>query len=189
MIQKEILYSLPVLIGNVTEVKNDILIEKILKQKKEKLNNNKLNTSYEDTHIDKCDELVELFNKIQDDMWDEKGLDLDITSWWAHIQEPNMSTFLHNHLGSEENPSDLAGVYYPHNPHNDSGEIVFQWPDLRMKWGKSLKSYKPQKGMYLLFPCQLDHWITRNTSTENRVSISFNMEIINTEKKVQWELL
>tara|TARA_Y100000401_G_scaffold40205_1_gene30569 strand:+ start:503 stop:1072 length:570 start_codon:yes stop_codon:yes gene_type:complete len=189
MIQKEILYSLPVLIGNVSDVKNEILIENVLKQKDDKLNQDKLNTSYEDTYIDECEELVELFNKIQDDMWDEKGLDLDITSWWAHIQEPNMSTFLHNHLGDENHPTDLAGVYYPHNPHIDSGEIVFQWPDLRTKWGRDIKKFTPKEGMYLIFPCHLDHWITRNTSTENRISISFNMEIMNKEKKNKWELL
>ena len=164
-------------------------MENAFKNSENKIKKSKLNTGFEDSQLEKTDALVDMLNKIQDDMWNEKGIDLDVVGWWAHIQEPNMSTNLHAHRGDEKQPIDIGGVYYPHDAHEDSGEIVFQWPDLRMKWGKELKSFKPEKGMYLLFPCHLDHWVTRNTSDENRVSISFNMEITNKESIGKWELL
>ena len=90
--------------------------------------------------------------------------------YWGHIHERNMSTNTHNH-----NNTYVAGVLYVQVPEG-SGSISFR-PRLNPYDGAAYaSSFKPEKGVYYIFPGYLDHFVSRHKSDEKRISISFNFK-------------
>tara|TARA_B100000902_G_scaffold194618_1_gene185952 strand:+ start:705 stop:1286 length:582 start_codon:yes stop_codon:yes gene_type:complete len=103
-----------------------------------------------------------------------------VRAMWGNINPKGGFNFTHVH------PSGwLSGVYYIQLPENNN-EIVFQDPrsSRMMDFQRSslIKdeyfSHYPKVGELLLFPSWLPHFVTPNTSEQNRISISFNVELV-----------
>ena len=116
--------------------------------------------------------------------WDLQKFSLDITGCWAMVNGKYASSALHNHPNSI-----LSGVYYLKTPENCGG-ICFSDPRPASQvlmppvvkynlWTLPKISYKAHEGSMLLFPSWLLHGIETNMSDELRVSISFNIGMIN----------
>lgn len=102
---------------------------------------------------------------------------------WLNIFEPNAVESVHEHFGSF-----LSGCYYVDTP-KDCGEIVFKQEATRRAWAAEYStklntdlsgiagefSHLPTAGELLVFPSWLPHEVMRNRSTENRISIAFNL--------------
>ena len=103
-----------------------------------------------------------------------------VRAMWGNINPKGGFNFTHVH------PSGwLSGVYYIQLPEGNN-EIVFQDPrSARMmdfQRSSLIKdeyfSHYPKVGELLLFPSWLPHFVSPNTSDQNRISISFNVELI-----------
>ena len=103
-----------------------------------------------------------------------------VRAMWGNINPKGGFNFTHVH------PSGwMSGVYYIQLPEKNN-EIVFQDPrSARMmdfQRSSLIKdeyfSHYPKVGELLLFPSWLPHFVTPNTSDQNRISISFNVELI-----------
>ena len=88
--------------------------------------------------------------------------------YWGHIHEKNMSTREHNHLNYY-----VSAILYVSIPEG-SGDLVFR-PKLNHRYhGYGATTFKPEKGVYYIFPSFIDHYVTRNQSNEKRISFSIN---------------
>ena len=103
-----------------------------------------------------------------------------VRAMWGNINPKGGFNFTHVH------PSGwLSGVYYIQLP-EENNEIVFQDPRSArmMDFQRSSLiadeyfSHHPKVGELLLFPSWLPHFVSPNTSDQNRISISFNVELI-----------
>ena len=103
-----------------------------------------------------------------------------VRAMWGNINPKGGFNFTHVH------PSGwMSGVYYIQLPEKNN-EIVFQDPrSARMmdfQRSSLVKdeyfSHYPKVGELLLFPSWLPHFVSPNTSDQNRISISFNVELI-----------
>ena len=113
-----------------------------------------------------------------------------IIEGWKNINAPGDFNVKHDHPRSN-----LSGVLWIKTPKN-SGNLVFTSPQLFNKFQElhnytdefkyDTKSYMtyyfpPTEGRILLFPSSLEHEVEENKSNEDRISYSFNIELINEE--------
>ena len=146
-----------------TNVNLDELSKLLLDNYDKRMSLNPIDTSYEDSYcppsslIDQVSkEMVYFFRKYT-------GLDIHANGeYWGHIHEKNMSTNIHNHIGS-----DVSSVLYVSVPEG-SGEIVF------IPGMNHLKSFPPKEGTFYMFPSFVEHYVTRNKSDKKRISLSVN---------------
>ncbi len=112
--------------------------------------------------------------------------EIKILNMWININEKGNSNGKHNHPGC-----DLSGVFWVKAP-KDSGAIAFESPNLHSQF-KQIKSFKNDsleklpalssynikatEGTILLFNSSLDHWVLKNESNEDRISVSFNIDL------------
>lgn len=103
-----------------------------------------------------------------------------IRSMWGNINPKGGMNFTHVH------PSGwLSGVYYIQLPEG-TNQITFEdpRPARMMDFQRSCLvndeyfAHNPKVGELLLFPSWLPHFVPPNTSDENRISISFNIELL-----------
>lgn len=103
-----------------------------------------------------------------------------IRALWGNVNPKGGYNFTHVH------PSGwMSGVYYVALSENNS-EIVFQdpRPTRMMDFQRSCLikdeyfSHSPKIGELILFPSWLPHFVNPNLSDENRISISFNVELL-----------
>ena len=103
-----------------------------------------------------------------------------IRSMWANINPKGGGNFTHVH------PSGwMSGVYYIQLP-KDNNVITFEdpRPARMMDFQRSCLvsdeyfSHHVEVGDLILFPSWLPHFVLPNTSDENRISISFNIELL-----------
>ena len=115
-----------------------------------------------------------------------KQTELVFAGYWININQPGASNNMHNHPNC-----DLAGVMWIKTDEK-SGSIRLRHPNVFAEQN-SLDSYdedfakknnihagywlttKPGDG--ILFPSHLEHWVEQNKSTEDRISISFNIRL------------
>ena len=115
--------------------------------------------------------------------------DTDLTSLWFNVNRKYNYNYKHNHLGAS-----FSGIYYLDTPKN-SGNLIFDNPDKFTGLGfynNPMSNYNafnsqsycivPKKGMLVLFPGHLEHYVQMNNSEEPRASIAFNFDV-NEEKK------
>ena len=104
---------------------------------------------------------------------------------WVNINGPGSFNVIHIHPGCQ-----LSGVFWVKYPKN-SGDISFRNPhefiyhrlltrgyEDEFKEQTNNKAYhriKPQEGTMLMFPSSLEHGVDENKSTEDRISVSFNI--------------
>ena len=117
---------------------------------------------YEDTLI--TDSLYKVF-KHRNHFTSE----LKIINHWININGPGSWNALHEHP-----QCDLAGVFYIDVPEN-SGQIMFE--NLPYRNQNIQKFIKPVKGLILLFPAHARHAVLPNESNEDRISVSFNINL------------
>ena len=115
-----------------------------------------------------------------------QAIDLNVDAW-ININPPGAFNVKHNHPAS-----DLAGVLWIKAPEN-SGHIIFTSPYEFMSYREihsytddfkedmkyyDTYTYPPREGAMILFPSHLQHKVGMNQSSEDRISISFNISIL-----------
>ena len=122
-------------------------------------------------------------NKTFIDMgWDLKSQTIKITGMWSIINKTGAANARHIHPNSF-----LSAAYYVKAP-NDCGNIkfhdprsapVFRRPKMTQdnKLNASEISIIPEDGLLVLFPSFLHHSVGANMSNEERVVISFNIDL------------
>ena len=107
---------------------------------------------------------------------------------WVNINKPGNYNVKHVHA-----TNDLSGVLWIKSP-KDSGDILFVSPHEFQSY-KEVESYSdnfkkssnidhsfcftPTDGRILVFPSYLMHEVEENKSTEDRISVSFNIRLHN----------
>ena len=107
---------------------------------------------------------------------------------WININRPGDSNSKHNHPGS-----DLSGVFWVKSLQK-SGNLTFYSPNVmtQMEQINSIKDeigkklfitptveIEPLEGVIVLFPSDLPHAVQKNNSDEDRISVSFNIDLRN----------
>ena len=127
-------------------------------------------TYYEDVPIslELTKQMVFAIKSVYDGVFGKDNCEME--SIWGHFTPPLEQTMVHDHNDNSAIPN-LSFVYYPHFPDN-SGIIHFisnvdgcqthTQPDVKL-------------GHLYLFSSQTLHYVPRNASTENRISISGNI--------------
>ena len=115
--------------------------------------------------------------------WDIEKQIIKIKSIWAIINEKGASNERHHHGNSA-----LSAAYYVRAP-KDCGDIVFYDPRPAPVYSHpiakkpnilnaTVNSITPDEGMLVLFPSYLDHSVKQNLSSNKRIVISFNVNLI-----------
>jgi len=111
-------------------------------------------------------------------------LKLQLSSFWINSNNKNDYNLLHNHV-----PGNISGVYYIKVP-KKSGRLVFQNGDLT-KLNSDNYPYFNNANFYARYFCNINendlylftsetlHYVEPNNSDEERISVSFNIKIIN----------
>ena len=107
---------------------------------------------------------------------------------WININGEGDSNIKHKHPGA-----DLSGVFWIKSAGDNSGMLYFESPYTSIDYKNlltlnpnikrelavwELMKYSPTEGKICIFPAFLDHWVGKNESKENRISVSFNVELI-----------
>ena len=123
-------------------------------------------------------------NSVFTDMgWDIKKQEVKITGMWAVINKKNSSNTMHIHSNNY-----ISAAYYVKAPIN-CGDIVFYDPKFAAtyrypkisktnKLNSNIVSFQPKEGMLVLFPSYLQHSVNVNKTDEERIVISFNINLI-----------
>ena len=123
-------------------------------------------------------------NSVLTDMgWDIKKQEVKITGMWAVINKKNSSNTMHIHSNNY-----ISAAYYVKAPKN-CGDIVFydprfaatyRYPKISKtnKLNSNIVSFQPKEGMLVLFPSYLQHSVNVNKTDEERIVISFNINLI-----------
>ena len=126
---------------------------------------------------------VFLKNIIEDEIgWEYVPNKQRIVAMWAIINKKNSYNVKHNHQNCY-----LSSAYYIKKPEN-SGDITFydpkevktyRFPEVERNTSYSAESItvKPKEGDLLIFPSYLYHDVGVNLSDEERVVVSFNVDI------------
>jgi uncharacterized protein (TIGR02466 family) len=102
---------------------------------------------------------------------------------WANVNGRHAYNNVHNHPNSL-----LSGVYYV-KAEGDCGDLLFfdprkqasvMQPDFseRTQINSSMQSISPEVGTLIIFPSWLDHAVNQNLSDVDRISISFNINLV-----------
>ncbi len=105
-----------------------------------------------------------------------------IVAMWAIINKKNSFNVMHNHQNCY-----LSASYYVRKP-EDSGDITFfdpkeaktyRFPKIEKytEYSAGTVTIKPEEGDLLIFPSYLYHAVGENLSDDNRVVLSFNVDI------------
>ena len=123
-------------------------------------------------------------NSVFTDMgWDLKNQKVKITGMWAVINKKNASNSMHIHSNNY-----ISAAYYVKAPKN-CGDIVFydprfaatyRYPKISKtnKLNSNMVSFQPKEGMLVFFPSYLQHSVNLNKTNEERIVISFNINLI-----------
>jgi uncharacterized protein (TIGR02466 family) len=178
MLQELILTQTKIEIGKLDNINNKILKEHCLKYKgviKRERGFDLTDTLSEDSDIPTHPELEKILDNINKIYFDKYKINLILQQFWGHIHDKNHSTTLHHHatVNNLDNSPQISGVYYVNVP-KEAGVIVFQYNE--NQYMEKRHWIQPQESLFLLFPSTLNHFVTRNNSEEERISISFNFK-------------
>ena len=117
----------------------------------------------------------------------KEGIRLDVNSIWININKKGDYNILHTHP-----TTDLAGVLWIKVPAG-AGNIEFNSPfyhtyfhemscyndDFRKKWGmQTCCKYESVAGKMFVFPSSLYHRVEASQSNQDRISASFNINLL-----------
>jgi uncharacterized protein (TIGR02466 family) len=100
-----------------------------------------------------------------------------ISSSWLTLTNKNEYAHIHSH-----GHSDISGAYY-FKTNGEDGDIYFEQPLDLIRSSMFLSSipkrysFKPAVGKILLFPSWLKHGVKPNPTDNERISLSFNIEL------------
>ena len=135
-----------------------------------------------DCELESLKQLQSLVSKFTLDEMISMGFDIEKTRnvWWVNINESQSYNQIHTH-----GRSDLIGIYYIKAP-KDSGKLCVVRNDglpytslvatNNQNFRASLE-FDPIPNKFYLFPGHVWHHVTENRSKEDRISISFNIEV------------
>ena len=114
--------------------------------------------------------------------WDLQKNQPEVTSMWTIINPKNASNSRHIHSNNF-----ISAAYYVQAPSN-SGNIIFYDPRsanvIRTptiaranKLNSNIFSIEPKEGLLTLFPSYLHHSVDTNLSNDDRIVISFNVNL------------
>ena len=117
--------------------------------------------------------------------WDLQKQKIKIPSMWAIINKDGANNARHHHGNS-----DISAAYYIRAPKN-CGEIVFYDPRPAPVFSHPLcnkpnllnamvNSVNPVEGLLVMFPSYLDHSVNANMTSDERIVISFNINLLRT---------
>ena len=123
-------------------------------------------------------------NKVFEDMgWYLQKQKIKITSMWSIINKKHSSNARHIHSNNY-----ISAAYYVKAPKNcgniifydPRSEAVFRHPIINKpnKLNTNSFSIEPKEGLLVLFPSYLNHSVDLNNSDEERMVISFNIDLI-----------
>ena len=115
--------------------------------------------------------------------WDLKNQEVKVTSMWSVINKKNASNARHIHSNNY-----ISAAYYVKTPEN-GGDIVFhdprsvttfRYPKIaeRNTLNSNIFTIQPKEGLLVLFPSYLYHSVDLNRSEEERIVISFNINLL-----------
>lgn len=195
-------FSIPILYEVIPKERNDLIIQQIeraLVEERKIANNdvwnNEIDTTFHTTFsvIEKycMSELVNVLTELSKEMitamitQHDKIIEYDgkLQNSWFNIGQPGSFQFDHHHHGWQGHNA-LSGVYYFKVP-KDSGAIMFKSPIEHLTlcnrlWNIGIQSHfelVPSEGSVVIFPSFLNHKVGINESNEERISISFNIEL------------
>jgi uncharacterized protein (TIGR02466 family) len=128
--------------------------------------------------LDPCLRYISTFKKRSN----TKSFGVKLLNFWINSNKNNDYNLMHNH------DSNFSGVYYLKVPKN-SGRLVFQNGDLSVMNDKNF-DYFDDNNFYaryfceikkydlLIFPSRLFHYVEPNRSKEERISVAFNLNIV-----------
>ena len=123
-------------------------------------------------------------NKAIKDMgWDSEKNEIKISAMWSIVNGKNASNSRHIHSNNF-----ISAAYYVRAP-EECGDIVFYDPrDAKVirkpmtstsnKLNTEVVNISPKEGLLVLFPSYLHHSVNQNNSTDERMVISFNVNLI-----------
>ena len=179
---------------NFKEINQELLNYILELQKKDKIGNNRSNRGgWHSPNFDLVNEgpPINFINKFKDFLkniitnefgWEYFPNKQRIVAMWAIINKKNSYNVMHNHQNCY-----LSSAYYVKKPKN-SGDITFfdpneaktyRFPEKERNTNYSTQTItiKPEEGDLLIFPSYLYHAVEINSSNEDRVVISFNIDI------------
>lgn len=142
----------------------NILADEVLKTGADasaRISNNKTITGveFEDTYFDYGPETEKFIDCIVS-IADTLGMEL-INRIWAQVHRPFESCNLHDHLGGP----DLGFVFYVRVPQG-AGKLYFDFGNA------GVATLMPIENMLVIFPSYLKHGVTKNLSSDLRISIA-----------------
>ena len=125
-----------------------------------------------------------IFDTFEKFGWETKKNNIRITQMWAIINKKNDFNVIHTHPNSY-----LSAAYYVKAPKN-CGKFIVESPNIakrhsspaiinRNELNLVLNGLDINEGDLLLFPAYLPHKVAKNESDEDRIVISFNVDIKN----------
>ena len=109
-----------------------------------------------------------------------------MSNMWINVNQEGHGNLKHVHPGAH-----LAGVWWINIP-KKSGELWFDSPHMYNSWteietySEPFKNqlyahhgyyFNPTEGHIMIFPASLIHYVKRNKSKQDRISISFNLKL------------
>ncbi len=181
-------------IKNYQEINQELLNYILKLQKKNKIGNTHSNRGgWHSPNFDLVNEgpPINFINKFKDflkhiissDMgWEYIPNKQRIVAMWAIINKKNSFNVMHNHQNCY-----LSASYYVRKP-EDSGDITFfdpkeaktyRFPKIEKytEYSTEIVTIEPEEGDLLIFPSYLYHAVGENLSDDNRVVVSFNIDI------------
>ena len=127
---------------------------------------------------------IKIHNELYFKHWGFKTSNLNLSSLWINISPPNAYQEPHKHTTYHRKQL-FSGVLYIEVQDN-SGDLILVNPveDLLglMPFSNSIiprHKIKPQNGLIVCFPSWMEHYTNQNKTNTNRISISWNIEVIN----------
>jgi uncharacterized protein (TIGR02466 family) len=110
------------------------------------------------------------------------NIDFFISESWINIGGMGARQEKHIHTASY-----LSGCYY-HKTNTTDGDIEFDCNDsLLLRFSNNIKPvvYHPEVGKILLFPSYLSHGVKTNHTTDQRISVAFN--VVEVQNEAKWK--
>ena len=191
------LFSVPIFhykLENFNETNKELLNYILELQKNDKIGNTHSNRGgWHSKNFDIVNQgpPINFLNKIKDYLkyiisnefgWEYVPNKQRIVAMWAIINKKNSFNVMHNHQNCY-----FSSAYYVKKPKN-SGDITFfdpkeaktyRFPKIEKytKYSSEAVTIKPEEGDLLIFPSYLYHSVGENLSEDDRVAVSFNVDV------------
>tara|TARA_Y100000389_G_scaffold164233_1_gene167812 strand:+ start:1843 stop:2451 length:609 start_codon:yes stop_codon:yes gene_type:complete len=144
----------------------------------------------DNTPLDKLKyEILDRTNTLKQSMGVKEDLDVTIKNYWANIYEPSSKQVLPSTSPHMHSNYFLSAVYYPKAMQN-AGCLTLMAPFTGLEhtltylhietpgyFNANKWHIAPEPGKLIIFPSWLMHYVEDNNSSEDRISIAFNISL------------